>query len=66
MEATGKARFDDRGMLMEGSDEAAQRLFADMEEQKLALQGVLAEANMLDQIVENTGGNVSKILQQLG
>ena len=66
MEATGKARFDDRGMLMEGSDPAAQRLFADMEEQKLALQGVLAEANMLDQIVENTGGNVSKILQQLG
>ena len=66
LEATGKAKFDDQGMLMEGSDEAAQKLFADMEEQKLALQGVLAEANMVDQVVASTGRNVGKTLQQLG
>lgn len=67
MKESGKAVFKEDGTLdTEASDKSAITLFANLEEQKLALKGVLADVAMVDEVVENTGGNLTKILQQLG
>lgn len=66
MESSGQAKFNKDGTLAEGSSNAAVTLFSQMEEQKLALSGVLAEAQMVEQVVKATGGDVTAILQQLG
>lgn len=65
MEKTGDAKFNDEGQLVEGTSEAY-TTFAEMEDLKMSLQGVLAEANMVDQVAESTKGNVGEILQQIG
>lgn len=67
MQKTGKAKFNADGTLdTQASSNEAVVLFAKLEEQKLALQGVLADVAMIDSTVEHTGGSVSKIIKQLG
>lgn len=67
MESRGEAKFEN-GKLVEDNSRngAATKLFADLEEQKIALRGVLADAASVDEVVKDTGGNLTKILQQLG
>lgn len=67
MESRGEAKFEN-GKLVEDNSRngAATKLFADLEEQKIALRGVLADAAEVDEVVRDTGGNLTKILQQLG
>ncbi|MBQ2350128.1 MAG: hypothetical protein II393_02510 [Cytophagales bacterium] len=67
MERRGEAKFEN-GKLVEDNSRngAATKLFADLEEQKIALRGVLADAAEVDDVVKDTGGNLTKILQQLG
>ena len=65
MEARGDAKFDANGKLISGTPEA-QKTFANLEEQKMSLNGIVAEVRMLDQLVQKTGGNASQILRQLG
>ena len=67
MKESGQAVFKEDGTLdSEASDKAAITLFSNLEEQKLALKGVLADAGMVEEVVKNTGGDLTKILQQLG
>lgn len=68
LEKSGQVAFNDQGELVSDltKNKEGTKLFADMEEQKQALRGVLAELNMVDQLVDSTGGNIAKILQQLG
>ena len=68
LERSGQVSFNDQGALVEDltSNKEGTKLFGDMEEQKQALQGVLAELAMVDQLVDSTGGNITKIVQQLG
>lgn len=66
MEDIGEAKFTSDGYITSDSSSASKKLFADLEEQKGVLRGVLAEVNMVDQVVEHTGGSVHKILQNLG
>lgn len=67
MKESGQAVFREDGSLdTEASDKTAITLFANLEEQKLALKGVLADAGMVEEVVKNTGGDLTKILQQLG
>lgn len=66
LEKIGQAKFDTEGRLMEGSSTEAITLFARMEEQKQSLTGVLAEAEMLDELVSRTGGKLSVIFKRLG
>ena len=66
MEDSGEAKFTSDGYITEDSSSASKKLFADLEEQKGVLRGVLAEVSMVDQIVEHTGGSVHNILQNLG
>ena len=67
MERRGEAKFEN-GKLVEDNSRngAATKLFADLEEQKIALRGVLADAAEVYEVANNTGGNLTKILQQLG
>ena len=67
MQQSGQAVFNDDGtMNMDKSSKEAISLFGNLEEQKMALRGVLADAAMVDNVVQSTGGNVNQILQQLG
>lgn len=67
MKESGKAVFKEDGTLdTDASDKSAITLFANLEEQKLALKGVLADVGMVEEVVKNTGGDLTKILQQLG
>lgn len=66
MEDSGEAKFTSDGYITSDSSSASKKLFADLEEQKGVLRGVLAEVNMVDQVVEHTGGSVHEILQNLG
>ena len=66
MENSGEAKFTSDGYITDDSSSASKKLFADLEEQKGVLRGVLAEVNMVDQVVEHTGGSVHAILQNLG
>lgn len=66
MEDSGEAKFTSDGYITNDSSSASKKLFADLEEQKGVLRGVLAEVSMVDQVVEHTGGSVHDILQNLG
>lgn len=64
---SGQAVFENGKLVQDTSKNgAATKLFADLEDQKQALRGVLADAGMVEETVERTGGNVTRILQQLG
>ena len=66
MERSGQAVFNDDGTLSDKSSNEAFVTAARMEELKLGLRGVLAEAEMTDDIVESVGGNIGEILKRLG
>lgn len=66
MEKSGDAVFDDKGMLTDASSNEAFITAARLEELKLGLKGVLAEAELTDDIAESVDGNVKAILQKLG
>lgn len=66
MENNGEATFTNDGRITEGSSSASKKLFADLEEQKGVLRGVLAEVAMVDQVVGQTGGKVHDIIKNLG
>lgn len=66
MEAKGTAKFDANGMLTSDSSNEAKTIFAQMEDSKMALRGVLADANMVEEVVQQTGGNVAEIIKRLG
>lgn len=67
LENKGLVSFEN-GKLVEDKSKngAGTKLFADLEDQKLALQGVLADVNIVNQTVKDTGGDLTKIFQQLG
>ena len=66
MEAKGTAKFDASGMLTSDSSNEAKTIFAQMEDSKMALRGVLADASMVEEVVQQTGGNVAEIIKRLG
>lgn len=66
MQEKGTARFDKEGRITEDSSLAAKNTFTKLEEQKQVLRSALAEVAMIDQIVDKTGGKVSKIIKKLG
>lgn len=57
-----------RGLKAQGKGDTAEagKLSKDIEDRKLALRGILADAATVNQIVEKTGKNTKKIIQQLG
>lgn len=66
MQEKGTARFDKEGRITEDSSLAAKNTFTKLEEQKQVLKSALAEVAMIDQVVDKTGGKVSKIIKNLG
>jgi phage-related protein len=66
MEASGAAVFNDDGTLSDKSSNEAFITAAKMEELKMGLQGVLAEAEMTDDIAASVNGNMGEILKRLG
>ena len=66
MEASGTAVFNDDGTLSDKSSNEAFITAARMEELKMGLQGVLAEAEMTDDIAASVNGNMGEILKRLG
>lgn len=66
MEENGEAKFTSDGYITDTSSSASKKLFADLEEQKGVLRGVLAEVAMVDQVVGQTGGKVHDIIKNLG
>lgn len=66
MEDNGEAKFTSDGYITDTSSSASKKLFADLEEQKGVLRGVLAEVAMVDQVVGQTGGKVHDIIKNLG
>ena len=65
MQQTGEAKFNADGALMKGSSSAAYKTLADLEEEKLVLDSILADMTMTDQIIDKTGGKFSKLVKQL-
>ena len=66
MQERGTARFDREGRITADSSLGAQNTFVKLEEQKQVLRSALAEVGMIDQVVDKTGGKVSKIIKNLG
>lgn len=64
MEQTGEVKFNKDGYIEEGSS-AAYKTLADLEEYKLVLKTILADMQMVDQVVETTGGKFSKMSKLL-
>jgi hypothetical protein len=64
MEKTGEVKFNKDGYIEEGSS-AAYKTLADLEEYKLVLKTILADMQMVDQVVETTGGKFSKMSKLL-
>lgn len=64
MEKSGQVKFSADGRLVEGSS-AAKKTFADLEESKLVLRSILADMEMVDAVVEQTGGKFSKMVKLL-
>lgn len=62
----GEAKFKTDDTLAEGSSEEAFKLFADMEEQKYQLEGILADIGVAEQISKRTFGNTKAIIRLLG
>lgn len=65
LEQSGQAKFDDKGFLKEGSSSAAFKTLADLEEYKLVLDSILADMNMVDDVVGRTDGKFSKLVKRL-
>lgn len=65
METKGEAIFDDNGVLTADSTSEAVTVFAEMEEHKDALRGILADLAMVNEIIDDAGGNVSKVFKKL-
>lgn len=66
MEKIGTAKFDKTGMITDDSSSIAKKTFKDLEEQKGVLKEALAEVQMIDQVVDKSGGKVKTILQNIG
>lgn len=66
MQDMGTAKFTKKGVITEDSSSAAQKTFLDLEEQKGVLKAALAEVKAIDQVVASCGGNVHKIIKNLG
>jgi hypothetical protein len=64
MEARGDAKFDDQGRMVSGSNEAW-TTFGQLEESKMALNGIIAEMGVMDQLSEATGGNMTEFFKVL-
>lgn len=64
MESSGYAKFDAEGKMVSGTNEAW-TLFAQLEESKTALNGIISEMGMMDQLSEATGGNMEKFFKVL-
>lgn len=65
MEARGDAKFNEKGVMVSGSDEAW-TTFGQLEETKMALNGVIAEMGIMDQLAEATGNNMTEFFRVLG
>ena len=69
MEDSGRIKFDKEGRIADGDEKSiadATKILADLEEQKGTLKAALAEVNMIDQVVDKTGGKIPKIIRHLG
>jgi hypothetical protein len=66
MQKMGTAKFDKDGVVTHDSSSIAKKTFYDLEEQKGVLKEALAEVQMIDQVVDASGGKVKKILQNIG
>lgn len=64
-EASGDAKFDDKGQMVSGSNEAW-TAFGQLEEQKSVLNGLIAELTKMDQLSAETGGNMTEFFKVLG
>lgn len=64
LEKSGQAKFDDNGNMTYGTS-AAKKTFVDLEEYKLVLQTILADMNMVDDIVDSTNGKFGKLVKRL-
>ena len=64
MEKIGEVQFDDKGYVTKGSS-AAYKTLADLEEHKVVLDSILADLNMVDQVVGQTDGKFSKLVKRL-
>lgn len=64
-EASGDAKFDDKGQMVSGSNEAW-AAFGQLEEQKSVLNGLIAELTKMDQLSAETGGNMTEFFKVLG
>ena len=64
MEAKGDAKFDAEGKMVSGTNEALV-MFAQLEESKTALNGIISEMGMMDQLSEATSGNMEKFFKVL-
>lgn len=65
LEASGDAKFNDKGNMISGSDDAW-AVFGKLEEQKSALNGLIAELTKMDQLSAETGGNMTEFFKVLG
>lgn len=65
LEASGDAKFDDKGQMVSGSNEAW-TAFGQLEEQKSVLNGLIAELTKMDQLSAETGGNMTEFFKVLG
>ena len=65
LEASGDAKFDDKGQMVSGSDDA-KAVFGQLEEQKSVLNGLIAELTKMDQLSAETGGNMTEFFKVLG
>ena len=66
MEKSGQAVFNPNGTLSDKSSNEAFITAAKLEELKLGLKGVLAEASLADDIASSANYNVAEILKRLG
>lgn len=64
LEETGKAKFDDKGNMIEGTS-SARKTFVDLEEYKLVLSSILADMETIDTVVDSTNGKFSKLVKRL-
>ena len=64
MEKSGKARFNEDGTLAEGSSKEAWTLFAEMENFKHNLRGVLADTAAFNEIIKASGGNMTLVAKR--
>ena len=65
MEKRGDAKFNSKGVMVSGSNEAW-TLFGQLEESKMALNGIIAEMGMMDQLSAATGNNMNEFFKVLG